>query len=83
MDGSLTVRNVISAVPLAIWFRGMATVSPARAAFHASTAVRRADFGMRRDLVTHTGSSTTPDVAIQIEAEATLGERSSKGPAMS
>lgn len=81
MDGSLTVRNVISSVALAIWFRGTASVSPARVAFHASTAVRRADFGMKRDLIAHIGSSTAPDVAIQIEAEAALGERPLEGTA--
>jgi polyisoprenoid-binding protein YceI len=40
--------------------------------FHASTAVRRADFGMKRDLLAEIGSSTVPDVTIEIDAQATM-----------
>ena len=36
--------------------------------------LRRADYGMKRDLITEIGLSTAPDVTIDIEAEATVGE---------
>jgi polyisoprenoid-binding protein YceI len=72
MDGALTIRDVTLPVALDVWFRGTAGTTPRRAGFHASTAVRRADFGMTRDLLTEIGPSTAPDVTIEIDAEATL-----------
>jgi polyisoprenoid-binding protein YceI len=75
MDGALTIRDLAVPVELHVWFRGTANTTPPRAGFHASTAVRRADFGMKRDLITEIGTSTAPDVTIEIDAEATLTTR--------
>ncbi len=76
MDGALTVRDLTVPVALDVKFRGAANTTPPRAGFHASTAVRRADFGMKRDLMTEIGTSTSPDVIIEIDAEATLAPES-------
>jgi polyisoprenoid-binding protein YceI len=72
LDGALTIRSVTVPVTLDLRFRGTAHSTPPRAGFHASTAVRRADFGMKRDLITEVGTSAAPDVTIEIDAEATL-----------
>jgi polyisoprenoid-binding protein YceI len=75
MNGSLTIRNVTREVPLAFRFKGffgdMPAGAPARAAFHATAAVRRGDFGMTRDnLMELVPNSKGPDVDIEIDAEA-------------
>lgn len=74
MDGSLTIRGVTKTVPLTFQFRGVAPAKPgqpARVAFHASAAVRRADFGMTYELLDEIGAvSSRPDVWIEIDAEA-------------
>jgi len=75
MNGALTIRELTVLVALDVWFRGTAKTAPPRAGFHASSAVRRADFGMRRDLITEIGTSIAPDVTIAIDAEATLDRR--------
>ena len=53
MDGSLTIRGITKNVPLTFTFKGMfpdtAPKNPPRAAFHATAAVKRGDFGMTRD----------------------------------
>jgi polyisoprenoid-binding protein YceI len=74
MNGALTIRDLTVPVTLDVWFRGTAKTTPPRVGFHASTAVRRADFGMRRDLITEIGTSPSPDVLIEIDAEATRSE---------
>jgi polyisoprenoid-binding protein YceI len=44
---------------------------PSRVGFHATAAVKRADFGMKRELLAEIGSeSSAPDVWIEIDAEA-------------
>jgi polyisoprenoid-binding protein YceI len=75
MDGSLTIRNVTRVVPLTFRFKGlfggMPAGAPARAAFHATAAVRRGDFGMTRDnLMELMPNSKGPDVEIEIDVEA-------------
>jgi polyisoprenoid-binding protein YceI len=74
MDGALTIRELTVPVALDVWFRGTANTTPPRAGFHASTTIRRADFGMKRDLITEIGTSPSPDVMIEIDAEATHSE---------
>jgi polyisoprenoid-binding protein YceI len=75
MDGSLTMHGVTKAVPLTFNFNGVFSDAkpgtPARVAFHASTGVKRAEFGMgARDNLEELGILTTPDVAIEIDVEA-------------
>ncbi|MBS1767969.1 MAG: YceI family protein [Acidobacteria bacterium] len=74
MEGSLTIRGVTKTVPLTFVFRGVAPAKPgqpARVAFHASAAVRRAEFGMTYELLDEIGAvSARPDVWIEIDAEA-------------
>ena len=74
MDGSLTIRGISKAVPLTFEFKGVAPQQegrPARVAFHARAAVKRADFGMTRDVLGDIGpSSNRPDVWIEIDSEA-------------
>jgi polyisoprenoid-binding protein YceI len=75
MDGSLTIRNVTRVVPLTFRFKGFfgdtPAGAPARAAFHATTAVKRGDFGMTRDnLMELIPNSKAPDVNIEIDVEA-------------
>jgi len=74
MDGSLTIRGISKVVPLTFEFKGVAPPQagqPARVAFHARAAVKRADFGIVRDLPSDIGpSSSRPDVWIEIDAEA-------------
>ena len=73
MDGTLTIRDIAKLVPLSFEFRGLAPPEggkPARVAFHASAAVKRADFGMTRELLDEIGRvSDAPDVWIEIDAE--------------
>ena len=74
MDGSLTIRDVTQLVPLEFTFNGTAAADPGaprRVGFHATVAVKRADFGMKRELLAETGfESSAPDVWIEIDAEA-------------
>ncbi len=73
VDGSLTIRGITKPVPLSFTFRGTAPSQPGtplRVAFHATAAVKRADFGMTRDLLDEIGAvSPSPDVWIEIDAE--------------
>jgi polyisoprenoid-binding protein YceI len=77
LDGSLTIRGVSKSVPLSISFRGTAPAQPgkpSRVAFHATAAVKRADFGMTRELLDEIGAiSDAPDVWISIDAELLAG----------
>jgi polyisoprenoid-binding protein YceI len=75
MDGSLTLHGVTKLVPLTFTFNGMfpniPRGQPARAAFHASAATKRADFGIgARDNLQELGASQAPDVEIEIDVEA-------------
>ena len=75
MDGSLTIRGVTKEVPLTFSFKGMfpdtAPKNPPRAAFHATAAVKRGDFGMTRDNLMELGTNPQgTDVEIQIDVEA-------------
>ena len=75
MDGSLTMHGVTKEVPLTFTFKGlfpnMPANQPARAAFHGTAGVKRAEFGMgARDNLDELGSSTAPDVEIEIDVEA-------------
>ena len=75
MDGSLSLHGVTKAVPLTITYRGSfprkKPQDPIRAAFHASAAVKRADFGMgARDNLDEVGLSPAADVEIEIDVEA-------------
>jgi polyisoprenoid-binding protein YceI len=75
MDGSLTIRGVTKQVPLTFRFKGMfpdmPAGQPARASFHATTAVKRSDFGMTRDNLMELGPNPKgPDVEIEIAVEA-------------
>ena len=74
LDGALTIRSITKTVPLQFSFRGLARAvqgKPDRVAFHASTAVQRAEFGMTRELLDEIGTrSTRPDVWIEIDSEA-------------
>ena len=74
VDGTLTIRGIAKAVPLEFVFKGTAPKQegkPDRIAFHGSAAVKRADFGMTRELLMELGPSPTgPDVWIDIDTEA-------------
>ncbi|HXN65022.1 MAG TPA: YceI family protein [Candidatus Acidoferrales bacterium] len=75
MDGSLTMHGVTMIVPLTFTFNGafsdIKPGKPARLAFHAFAATKRAGFGIgARDNLKELGSLTTPDVAIEIDVEA-------------
>jgi polyisoprenoid-binding protein YceI len=75
MDGTLTMHGVTRTVPLTFTYNGVFSDTdpgdPARIAFHGSTAVKRADFGMgARDNLSELGMLTTPDVSIEIDVEA-------------
>jgi polyisoprenoid-binding protein YceI len=74
MDGSLTMHGVTKVIPLTFTFKGMDLSvkpgNPARASFHGSAATKRADFGMgSRDNFLELGTSTEPDVTIEIDVE--------------
>ncbi len=72
-EGTLTIHGMSRTVPLTVTFRGIApgpADKPRRLGFHATAAVRRADFGMTRDLLDEIGKVTSePDVWIVIDAE--------------
>lgn len=74
IDGTLTIRGVSRVVPLTFAYRGTAADvagQPRRIAFQGTAAVKRADFDMIRDLLSEIGTqSTTPDVTLEINAEA-------------
>jgi polyisoprenoid-binding protein YceI len=75
MDGSLTLHGVTKVVPLTFVFNGafpdQKPGEPARVAFHATAAVKRAEFGMgARDNLDELGTLQSPDVEIQIDVEA-------------
>jgi len=69
------MHGVTRTVPLTFTFNGLFPDPkpgvPARSTFHATAAVKRADFGMgARDNLAELGVLTTPDVAIEIDVEA-------------
>jgi polyisoprenoid-binding protein YceI len=75
MDGSLTIHGVTKVTPLTFTFNGFFSDTkpgnPARAAFHGTAAVKRAEFGLgARDNLQELGGLTTPDVEIEIDVEA-------------
>src|SRR3954470_7351898 len=59
MEGSLAIRGITKVVPMSFVFKGvffdMPPGKPARAAFHATAATKRADFGMTRDNLAELG----------------------------
>jgi polyisoprenoid-binding protein YceI len=74
MDGSLMMHGVTRVVPLTFVFNGMDLSvkpgNPARASFHATAAIKRAEFGMgERDNLLELGDAKTPDVQIEIDVE--------------
>jgi polyisoprenoid-binding protein YceI len=73
VDGALTIRGITRSVPLSFAFNGTAPArrgQPRRVAFHGTAAVKRADFGMTRELLDEIGvTSDSPDVWIEIDAE--------------
>jgi polyisoprenoid-binding protein YceI len=77
IDGMLTIRGTTRAVPLSFVFRGTAPPQPGkpgRIAFHATAAVKRAEFGMTRELLDEIGAvSPSPDVWIDIDTELLAG----------
>ncbi len=75
MDGNLIMHGVTRPVPLTFTYNGAFADTPPnepmRVAFHATAAVKRADFGMgARDNLSELGLLTSPDVAIEIDVEA-------------
>jgi polyisoprenoid-binding protein YceI len=82
IDGTLKIRDVRRTVPLEFQFNGAAPASsgqPERVGFHATAAVQRAAFEMRRELLAEIGrESDAPDVWIEIDVEAL--SRHSAGP---
>ena len=79
MNGSLTLHGVTKVVPLTFTFNGaFADVppdKPARVAFHAHAATKRAEYGIgARDNLEELGALQTPDVEIQIDVEADATE---------
>ena len=75
MDGSLTIHGVTKVVPVTFVFNGIFPDTkpgkPTRAAFHATAAVKRADFNLgSRDNLDELGTLQSPDVDIQIDVEA-------------
>ena len=75
MDGSLTIHGVTKVVPVTFVFNGIFPDTkpgkPVRAAFHATAAVKRADFSLgARDNLDELGTLQSPDVDIQIDVEA-------------
>jgi len=73
VEGALTIRGTTRSVPMAFMFKGTAPAQqgkPGRVAFHGTAAVKRADFGMARELLDEIGVvSASPDVWIEIDAE--------------
>lgn len=80
VDGSLTIRGVTKLVPLSFELNGVAPPQPGkpnRVGFHGRAAVKRADFGMVRDLLDEIPKGAVgPDVWIEIDAEALASEPS-------
>ena len=81
MDGSLTIRGITKVVPLTFRFKGLFPDTPpgkpARASFHATAAVKRGDFGIKRDNLMELGPDPKgPDVEIQIDVEANAASTS-------
>ncbi len=75
MDGSLTIHGVTKVGPLTFAFNGpfpdIKPGKPVRVAFHGSAGTKRADFGLgARDNLKELGTSTAPDVQIEIDVEA-------------
>jgi polyisoprenoid-binding protein YceI len=75
MDGSLTMHGITKVVPLTFKYSGVFADAkpnqPARVAFHATAATKRAAFGMGvRDNAAEVADSTAPDVDIEIDVEA-------------
>ncbi len=75
MDGSLTIRGMTKVVPLRFTFKGTAPPEPgkpARVAFHGMAATKRAEFGMKRDLLKELGAvpAPGPDVELELDSEA-------------
>ena len=75
LDGLLTIRGITKVVPVTFTFNGLFPDTkpgkPARAAFHATAAAKRGDFGMTRDNLMELGTSFLgPDVEIEIDIEA-------------
>lgn len=76
LDGTLTIRGFTITVPLTVTFNGLFRNTkpgrPARAAFHATAAAKRADFGMTRDNHMELGvpPRSGPDVSLEIDVEA-------------
>jgi len=76
LDGELTIRGITKPVPLTLTFKGVFPDTkpgkPVRAAFHASAATKRGDFGMTRDNLAELGVPPAPgaDVKIEIDIEA-------------
>ena len=75
MDGSLTIHGVTKIVPVTFVFNGIFADTkpgkPTRAAFHATAAVKRAEFSLgARDNLNELGTLQSPDVDIQIDVEA-------------
>jgi len=77
MDGSLTLHGVTRPVALVFTFNGafqdLKAGEPPRVAFHGTTGVKRAEFGIgKRDNPFELGTLTSPDVAIEFDVEADL-----------
>jgi polyisoprenoid-binding protein YceI len=76
MDGTLTIRGVSKAVPLAFTFKGLFPDTPAgkppRASFHGTAEMHRGDFGMTRDNLMELGQPPAQgaDVQLEIDVEA-------------
>jgi polyisoprenoid-binding protein YceI len=75
MDGSLTIHGVTKVVPIIFQYNGVFAdpnpKNPARVAFHANAATKRAQYGMgARDNKNEVGDAVEPDVDIQLDVEA-------------
>jgi len=75
MDGTLTMHGVTKTVPLMFTFNGVFSDTkpgePIRAAFHATAALKRAEFSLgARDNLDELGTLQSPDVMIEIDVEA-------------
>jgi polyisoprenoid-binding protein YceI len=75
MDGSLTIRGVTKVVPLTFTFNGefpdTKPGTPAHVCFHGMAGAKRAEFGLgARDNLQELGTSSAPDVDIEIDVEA-------------
>ena len=73
IDGSLEIRGITKVVPLTFTFRGTAPSEPgkgSRIAFHALGGIKRAEFGMVRELASEIGANKGVDVTIEVDTEA-------------